>query len=207
MLSYEKTEILINFNQNSINRFCTCHDPKVYFHITSTLGIPDACAILESSTDRKETLKSIYLNQLKTCANYVKYFEMKNAKNMTIYYLFFATNNPLGFIKMKEAFWQVNKETGDYFSDATNPNQMVLFNGDPTNDVASLLQSKFNGKQVDVSEIYSFINENTDYLEKHARKSLIKLEIAKLIDVNEVKVDGNNRKKGSFPLGTLVNFN
>jgi hypothetical protein len=68
-----------------------------------------------------------YQEQLKKHAKFVRYFEMRNKNNRPIYYLFFATNNRLGHQKMKEAFWSIDTSSGLRFSDATNPNQPVLF--------------------------------------------------------------------------------
>jgi hypothetical protein len=46
---------------------------------------------------------------------------------VTDYYLFYATNELLGLEKMKEAMWKAD-ESGEFrFSDATDPNQLVIF--------------------------------------------------------------------------------
>src|SRR5579859_472831 len=70
---------------------------------------------------------ALYLRQLHTGAAYVRSFEMSNARDVTDYYLFYATNELLGLKKMKEAMWKTD-ESGEFrFSDATDPNQLVLF--------------------------------------------------------------------------------
>ena len=59
---------------------------------------------------------------------------MQNNSGMTDYYLFYGTKKLKGIQKMKEAMWKVDK-TGEFiFSDATDPNQMVMF-GEPAFDV------------------------------------------------------------------------
>jgi hypothetical protein len=62
---------------------------------------------------------------------------MRDKEGRTVYYLFFATNSALGHLKMKVAMWQVDP-LGDFrFSDATNPDQAVLFNEPNIGDLAS----------------------------------------------------------------------
>jgi hypothetical protein len=64
---------------------------------------------------------------------------MYDDKNNLIYYLFFASNHPLGHKKMKEAFWKVDNQSGFKFSDRTDPGQPVLFELDPSIDLAKEL--------------------------------------------------------------------
>jgi hypothetical protein len=44
-------------------------------------------------------------------------------QNKVLYYLFFASDNAVGHLKMKEAMWTVDPLGEFGFSDATNPNQ------------------------------------------------------------------------------------
>ena len=74
-------------------------------------------------------LHDLYQRQLLQAAgaDFVRSFAMRNERNTMDYFLFFATNNELGLEKMKEAMWRLD-ESGTYtFSDATDPNQSVLF--------------------------------------------------------------------------------
>jgi three-Cys-motif partner protein len=207
ILSNKKTEVLINFNQNSINRFIECNNAKTEQYIIELLGSKIACREILNSPNRKETLKEIYLAKLKTCAKFVRYFEMKNKQNHTIYFLFFATNNPVGHVKMKEAFWEVDPEYGFYFSDITNSQQLVLFKNDPTSEVKKIILETFSGKTVLASQIRCFIEDSTDYLSTHMKKALIGLENEKRINVLDIKSDGSKRIAGKFSDPTFVKFN
>jgi three-Cys-motif partner protein len=206
ILSNKKTEVLINFSQNSINRFIQCNNEKTEQHIIDLLGSNDACSKILYSTNRKETIRSIYLNQLKTCAKFVRFFEMKDRHNRTVYYLFFATNNSLGHVKMKEAFWEVDTEKGYYFSDGTNPQQMVLFKDDPTIELTKIIKATFSGKKILAGQIREFVENSTDYTASHMKKSLIELEVEKVITVLDIKADGKKRIAGKFPDQTIIIF-
>ena len=91
-------------------------------------------------------LRNLYQRQLEKAAEFVRYFELRDKNSRIVYYLFFATNNALGHLKMKEAMWKVDP-LGDFtFSDSTNPNQQILFASPSV--VAQLiadLASKFSG--------------------------------------------------------------
>ncbi len=47
---------------------------------------------------------------------------------------------------MKEAFWRVDTTSGFSFSDATNPDQMVLFDIDETPKLAEMLKEECHKK-------------------------------------------------------------
>ncbi len=80
----------------------------------------------------KFCLHDLYLRQLNGAAGYVRSFEMSNSRDVTDYFLFYATSELLGLKKMKEAMWKVD-ESGEFrFSDATDPNQFVLFEKAPS---------------------------------------------------------------------------
>jgi hypothetical protein len=132
---------------------------------------------------------------------------MRDRADRVVYYLFFATNNALGHTKMKEYMWKVDP-FGDFrFSDATNPDQQVLFTVSPTAGLASDLSSFFKGKpQLDVKHVERYVEDETAYLRKHMREALNLLESSGGITVADKKSDGKKRRAGTFPNGTLVHF-
>jgi len=128
-----------------------------------------------------------------------------------IYDLFFASNNPLGHVKMKEAMWKVDRSGTYSFSDGTDPNQVVLFRADPAAALGPMLCAYFGNREVDVREVFRFTDGETAYLEQHARKALLALEDASAdaserIQVRPLKRDGTPRRPRTFPAGTLVRF-
>ena len=102
---------------------------------------------------------------------------MSNARDVTDYFLFYATNELLGLKKMKEAMWKAD-ESGEFrFSDATDPNQHVLFERAPNLlALQSDLLAAFTGKSVSVGEIENFVIVDTAFRETHYKGILKKLE-------------------------------
>lgn len=206
LLKNPKTEVFINVMVDSINRFLEHPDDQIRQHIVELFGTSEALEIANRSNDRTQELRFLYQKQLSQCAKYVRYFEMRNADGRAIYYLFFASNHPLGHVKMKEAFWKVDRSSGFCFSDATNPNQMVLFEIDETPKLALQLQQQFCGRKVVVAELREFTENQTPFLASHMRKALSALETEQSIEVAILKQDGNKRRKGSFPDDVIITF-
>ena len=67
--------------------------------------------------DRIAALFALYRRQLKSKAKFVGRFDMHGRRDQKTYSLFFASNSPLGFERMKEAMWSVDKADGGKFSD------------------------------------------------------------------------------------------
>ena len=133
---------------------------------------------------------------------------MHDQDNRTIYYLFFATNNPRGHEKMKEAMWKVDP-MGDFrFSDATNPSQTLLFDGLPTAaPLADDISARFcSTGQILVERVESYVNEQSAYLGKHMREALQQLESEGRLRVAELKKDGKKRRAKTFPPDAIVTF-
>ena len=206
ILSNPKSEVFINIMADFINRFVEHPDPNTRQHIIDLFGTDQALKIIAESPDRLVALRHLYQTQLQACAKYVRYFEMQDEHGRLIYYLFFATNHPLGYVKMKEAFWKVDTENGFHFSDATNPNQMILFSVDPSQDLAKLLANQFSRKRAKVFSVRQFVEEETAYIAKHMRSALKLLESQGLIQAQELKVGGGKRRRGTFSDNVVIMF-
>jgi hypothetical protein len=191
---------------DSINRFLEHPDEQTKQHIVSLFGTPEVLDIALSKENRLTELRLLYQRKLKECAKFVRYFEMRNEHNRTIYYLFFATNHPLGHVKMKEAFWKVDSSSGFRFSDATNPNQLVLFEVGETDRLAQEIHDHFEHQKVLVEEIKRYVEDQTPFLAKHMRKVLKLLEDDKKITVSSYKKGGKKRRKGTFPEDVMIEF-
>lgn len=64
--------------------------------------------------------------------------------------------------------WKVDPDGGFQFSDATNPNQLVLFEADPTALLLEELRKEFAGKGIVTGEqIRKFVENKTAYLKAH----------------------------------------
>ncbi len=206
ILKYPKSEVLITFMVNSVNRFLEAPNEQLRRHIVDLFGTEEVLGVLDGGGNRIEKLRILYQNKLISIAQYVRFFEMHDRNDQTIYYLFFGSNHELGHLKMKEAMWRVDSE-GDYrFSDQTNPNQAVLFQQDHSARLFEALRKKFFQSKKMVSELKRFVFDETAYLEKHLKESLRYAENNSMIVVDEQKAFGGKRKKGTFADDVYVTF-
>ncbi len=207
LLEKPRTEVFINIMVDFANRFLTHPNDKTKQQIVDLFGTTEALDIAFGTGNRIEKLRLLYQKQLQKHAKYVNYFEMQGKNGRTIYYLFFATNNLLGYKKMKIAFWDVDETSGFKFSDATNPDQLMLF--EPGEHVPSMLakelQQQFKSETVLAQDIREFVNEKTRFLESHTTKALKLLEGKREIRVSTRKQDNTKRTSG-FPNGVIVTF-
>ena len=206
-LRNNKCEMLITFMDSTIKRF----PEQLQGQINELIGNSKASDIISLSGDRIAKARELYQESLKRTAKFVCSFGMRNRNNKVIYYLFFATNHSLGYQKMKEAMWKAD-ETGMFdFSDATNPEQPLLFSPAPQKDLAPILGKRFHGNSVNSEKVFRYTNDETMFLEKHARSALKLLESSNgyngyKIQVESKKKDGTARKKDTFPSGTTIKF-
>lgn len=208
LLEKNKCEVLITVMVDSINRWLTHPVETIRAHITETFGTEEAVNTALGSGDRAVALKDLYQRQLQKAARFVRYFDMRDHDNRTVYYLFFASNNSVGHVKMKEAMWKVDP-MGDFsFSDATDPNQPLLFNLDPSMaPLAADMAVQFRSSgQVPVERVETYVQDCTAYLRKHMREALLQLETDGKVTVAENKTDRKRRRAKSFPNEALVTF-
>ena len=177
ILSHRSCEVFVNFMYEEINRFIGHPDQIANFN--SFFGTNDwkRCVAETDPRTRNRCLHDLYIQQLHTGAAYVRSFEMSNARDVTDYYLFYATNELLGLKKMKEAMWKAD-ESGEFrFSDATDPNQLVLFEKAPSlPTLQARIVSAFSGKEVSVGDIETFVVVETAFRESHYKRILKALE-------------------------------
>lgn len=206
ILSYPQNELMVTFMVDSINRWLEHPDTVIREHIIKYFGTEE-CLEIAKQSGRAQKLRELYQKQLKNIAGFVRFFEMKNFKNRTIYYLFFATNHKLGFLKMKEAMWNVDPKGEFSFSDATNSGQMILFDTDPLSKLAEIVHDSFEKKgKIACKDVRNFIEDETPYLSKHLTGVLKALENEGKIKVDELKLDGKKRRKGTYPDSARIEF-
>jgi three-Cys-motif partner protein len=207
LLKNPRTEVFINLMIDSVNRFAEHPDATDRQHIQELLGAsPEEINQVVSSVDRVSGFRQLYQGKLKQKADFVRYFEMIDSRNKPIYYLFFATNHRLGHKKIKEVFWNVDKQSGFRFSDRTDPKQLVLFDEDPSTSVEKLILDRFAGSSILSNDVITFIEDETSYTSKHAKKVLKDLEEKTQLAVGPTKSDGTRRVKGTYPDGVQIQF-
>jgi three-Cys-motif partner protein len=201
ILGQPSCEVFVTFMYEEINRFLSHRDQPANFDEFFGASTWRDGLLLAKPSDRNRFLHDLYLRQLKETAGakYARSFQMRNTSGLTDYYLFYATNNPLGLRKMKEAMWRVD-ETGEFtFSDATNPNQLILIGREPRFDVlAKQLNDHFRGREIALSEIEEFVLAETPFRETHYKRVLKALELSDPPGL-ELLAGPYGRKRGTFP--------
>ena len=178
LMKRPSTEILVNFMFEEINRFIAHPDQGQNFD--ALFGCREWRQVERMAGDlRKKFIVDLYRDQLCRCAGarFVRSFEMRNHRNATDYFLFFASNNRLGLSKMKEAMWKVDPGGGFIFSDATNFDQAVLFQPEPDRHaLRRLVAEHFANRRATVQQIENFVVDDTPFLESHYKKALAAIE-------------------------------
>ena len=120
LLNHRHSEVLITFMIDHINRFLAHPNDAVVSHIVEAYGTDECVRIAERMGDQQriDKLRMLYQKQLATVARFVRFFEMRNKKHRTLYLLFFASNNRVGHVKIKEAMRKVDPQGDFVFSDA-----------------------------------------------------------------------------------------
>ncbi|HNP15363.1 MAG TPA: three-Cys-motif partner protein TcmP [Terrimesophilobacter sp.] len=206
LLRRDHCEVLITFMNVSIQRFVT----ELPEQVDSLIGRVGAAAEIAASEDRVLRARELYMTSLRTVARFVRFFELRDQKNVPIYDLFFASNHPLGHYRMKEAMWKVDDSGAYSFSDGIDPRQAVLFGPTPGRDYAPELWQRFRGSTVRSVKVLEHTRDHTAFLEKHAREALKLLEIdgveGKRITVAPIKADGKPRRPRTYPDGSTITF-
>jgi three-Cys-motif partner protein len=204
ILGQPSCEVFVTFMYEEINRFIGHPDQVANFDAFFGTAEWRAGIALVKPVERNRFLHDLYLRQLKIATKYVRSFQMRNSSDLTDYYLFYATNSLLGLKKMKEAMWKVD-ETGEFtFSDATDPNQMVLFSREPRYDLLrQQILTKFGGRETTVGEVEEFVLADTAFRETHYKQHVLReLELA---DPPGIHVLGAlpNRRRGTYASPSL----
>ena len=201
VMAYPSCEILFNFMYEEINRFLRRRGQEDNFDKFFGTEVWRNGLQIAHSQERNRFLHGLYRQQLRNTAGarYVRSFEMRNQRNRVDYYLFHATNSLLGLKKMKEAMWKVD-ESGEFkFSDATDPNQSVVFVNEPRFELLKhQLLEHFGGRIATVGEIEEYVLAETAFRETHYRRVLKSLERAEP-PVIEVVDPPPGRKCGTYP--------
>lgn len=200
LLKFKRSEVFITFMVDAFNRFLQHPEDKVVQHIVEAFGGEEAVQIAKGSGDRVAELRELYQSNLRQAAKYVRYFEMRDRQDRTQYYLFFATNHERGHLKMKEAMWKVDPDGEFRFSDATNPDQFVLFEYDSTPKLVELLRKEFCAEgTVTGGTVRSFVENKTAYLKKHMTTVVKQEEDGGRVRVEALKTDGKRRRAKTYP--------
>jgi three-Cys-motif partner protein len=185
---------------------------KYYNNLKSTLA--DIEEITEEITKYKyerEIIDAFHTALKEEHIPYMMRFRFtKKDSAQALRYLLFVSKSPKGCKQFKSALKRnSNSSLYDCFGYTEEPtsNPLLEYFCDEVEDrLAKELTEKYCKRQhINTADIYN------DYLcrsitEKEIKGALKKLEETRVIIVNEFKKNGEKRKKGSFPEGTIINF-
>lgn len=200
ILAAKSCEVLINFMFEEVNRFIAHPDQGSNFD--ELFGTPDwrDMITITDARARRDFLHGLYLRQLRQAAGarFVRSFEMRNERDATDYFLFFATNSPKGIAKMKEAMWKVDKSGEFSFSDATNPHQALLFTQEPDfSALRRMVIKNFLGSETTVGAVEEYVLAETPFRDTHYKRQVLAVleKEGRLAPVNPPP----KRKPGTYP--------
>lgn len=199
VLSFQNCEVFVNFMYEEINRFLGHPDQEENFDIFFGTDEWREVLKIKEPRERNRFLHDLYIKQLKKHAKYVRSFEMKNDRGVTDYFLFYATNNLLGMKKMKESMWKIDEAGHFTFSDATDQNQMILFEKKPrVEELKKEILKRFSGRTVSILELENFIIAETAFRETHYKTQILKpMEISNPPEI-EIVSPPQGRKRGTY---------
>ncbi len=206
ILAHPKCEVYVNIMIEFINRFLEHPDDSVLRHFPNTFGTDEVLKIPQQPGNRIKALLSLYRRQLKSKARFVGRFDMHDRNDQKTYSLFFASNSPKGFEKMKEANWSVDKTEGGRFSDFEPGavDQTGLLETTITHLGMKYSTQMIPGAaSIKCSISNNSVIEETDYLPKHARNAL-KAEREQSGEISVEVGQGQKRRKGEFPTGKVL---
>jgi len=207
-MSHPRCEVLITFMYEEINRFLTAKYSNKDTHYDALFGTHEWRRIAQRAVkarDRQDQLHNLYQDQLRQVAGirYIRSFCMRNKRNRTDYFLFFATNNLLGMKRMKESMWKVDP-TGTYeFSDNTNPNQLLLFSKPEYTILQGMLSNHFKGQTVSVEVVEEYVIAETPFY-KFKTEALRPMEATGQITV--ISTDPKRRRGTFAEVKTQIRF-
>lgn len=206
LLSNDRCEVFISFMVDSINRWIEHPADTIRRHILETFGMDEPPTAMRAP-DRIVALKDLYHHQLSKIAKFVRSFELRDQNDRVVYYLFFASNNSTGHYKMKEAMWKVDP-LGDFsFSDATNPNQAILFLHPSLDALQSALIQNFRPfGQLTIGQVEDYVRDATGFLTKHMREVLKQMESGRRVEVAPMKSNGEKRRRNTYPNNASIRF-
>ncbi|MEK6437487.1 three-Cys-motif partner protein TcmP [Pseudonocardia sp. T1-2H] len=201
-LSFEKCELLVYFDFNTVNRFANAGniDPRLE-ELFGTDLFKQAKGL--SGAERKAFLHDLYQAQLTDVCGFplVKSFEMINETGHTGYFLFYGTRNIKGLEIMKDVMWRVDPGGGQRFSDKLAGLDVLFEDEVDTRPLQRDMAQHFRGQTVTVETLEHYILIDTPYALKHLKKLTLKpMQMAGGI------TSPNQKKRNTYPPGTLIEF-
>ena len=205
LLENERSEVLITFMLDWVNRFLEHPEEKIAEHYDKLFGDPGWRQLVQAA-DRFVAIRAFYAEQLRRVVPYVWSFSMLNERNRPIYDLFFAGGHIDGLRKIKQAMWREDRSGGARFSDRAD-GTLTIFEPEPdTSQLQRVLVEQFAGRTVSYTELERWVLLNSPFHDSHIkRRTLRPLEKDGGIEV--VPSPFRPRKRaGTYPPDCSIRF-
>lgn len=206
LMKYPKTEVLVNFMYEEINRFLS--NPDFAGHFDAQFGTSEWRNAIDicDPVQRLAYIHDLYLRQLETVSRYVRSFEMVNKSNTADYFLFFATKSLKGLEAMKYAMWKADPAGEFVFSDFTDSKKQIpLFAAEPDYLwLREIITDEFAHIEIEIEALGDWVVENTPFLRTHLKKQIL----ASMEEEGAIKVVSAKpgRRRFTYPEGTVIKF-
>jgi three-Cys-motif partner protein len=201
LVSHPSCELFIYFDFNSVNRFANAGnvDP----HFTALFGCDEYKNAPPAGEDRGQFIHDLYERQLREECDFAHIcsFKMVNKTGHTGSYLFFCTRNDLAYDKMKQAMWALAPGGGYEFNDRLAGHPVLFEDEANTGPLQDELAQQFAGHRVPIQDIIDYVVTRTPF-----HSSQVKLKTLKPMQQAGRISSPNQKKKGTFPEGTLIEF-
>ena len=200
---YDKTELLISFMYESISRFMRTDGFEP--HLDALFGCREwrTALTIDDSQQKELFLHDLFQRRLVDAGmEYVRSFRMIDTGGRTEYFLFFATHSIKGLEVMTNAMWSVDPSGGYRFSDATDPNQLVLIEPEPDfSQLRSSIVGEFKGQTVGIKEIEDYVIVHTLFRKTDIRTNALQ----PMEDDGVIQVTGRSRRR-TYPPRCTISF-
>lgn len=201
-VSGSSSELLINLDADGVGRIYQASNNLREEQLCALFGCDhwqdfEACG--NDSQKLHREILALYKRQIRTIPGmkYIWQFGMRGKNNTLNYYLVFASKNPLGLEKMKEAMKRISQDGSYTFSDASVGQEHMMFNEADDPYFADGLWNKFSGRTVKYGETVDYALNETPFLNPKSMLSVLEKQ-------GRLRVKGKpNRRPGTFPDGTI----
>lgn len=207
MLKIPKSEVLLNFMYNGINRNLGVEDAdKILidlFGSTEWKNIKDL-----ESREKERRIVELFRKKLKEFCRFVFPYRLCFPEmNRTYYYLFHMTNHPKGCEIMKGSFAKYNFGRVEYRGKTKNQMTLLDYDNVKIGEIQTLLLKSYKGSTKTFIEIIEEQIDETPYLVKHIRQAIKDLEEdSKVKIIRKVKTTKSGKPKTSLEDGDEIKF-
>lgn len=193
MMGHRRSEILLNFMYNGIQRGISC--PGLDKHFDSLFGCSQWRNYIDEATKEKEKhLVDLFRNNCKQFSKFVYPFRLSFPnRNMSYYYLFHLSNHRKACILMKDSFAKINQGDLEYKGVSSNQLSLNLFEDENNRNWKEHLLICFKNTSISYGNLLDKVIDEVPLTERSIKKMLQVMEEEKKIEIDSGQ---RRRKKG-----------